>query len=340
MTEKIRAIDVHAHIFDEPMMEGIRRIAPQLNCSLTEVGKVESRLHIGHIQQWPHPNGAWDMAIRLKDMDDNDVSMQVLSQTPQTFLYDMDGALVADTSRMINEQLAACIKQHPTRFMGIAAVPMQTPEKAADELKYAMTKLGLQGMQIASNVRQKNLDDPALEPLWATAEELGAFILMHPQFVVPTDRFKDYYFRNFIGNPLETTIGAASLVFGGVMERHPNLKICLSHAGGYLPYQLGRFRHGWGVREESRKHLKVSPEASIRRFYFDTLAHFDSSLQFLINTYTPDHVLMGSDYPFDMGAFDCPAIVKRQPISAMDKETILHRAAENLLKPTKKGAKA
>jgi aminocarboxymuconate-semialdehyde decarboxylase len=331
MSGKVKAIDVHAHIFDEPMMDGIRRIAPALDCKLTDVDSKQGRLHIGHIQQWPHPRGAWDMSVRLKDMDDNGVDVQVLSQTPQTFLYDQDAAMVAETSRMMNERLADCVKKNPQRFMAIAAVPLQDAKKAADELKHAMTKLGLKGMQIGTNVKQKNLDDPALEPLWATAEELGAFILMHPQFVVPTDRFKDYYFRNFIGNPLETTIGAASLVFGGVMERHPRLKICLSHAGGYVPFQIGRFRHGWNEREESRKHLKVSPEASFRRFYFDTLAHYDGALQYVINNYTPDHVLMGSDYPFDMGAFDCPAIVRRQPISAMDKAAILHRNAEHLL---------
>lgn len=330
--KKIKAIDVHAHIFDEPMMEGIRKLAPQLDCKLTDVDDKQGRLHINGIHQWPHPRGIWDMEIRLKDMNENDVDVQVLSQTPQTFLYDLDASLVADTSRMINECLTACVKKHPSRFEAIAAVPLQDGKKAADELRHAMTKLGHKGMQIGTNVKQKNLDDPSLEPLWATAEELGAFILMHPQFVIPTDRFKEYYFRNFIGNPLETTIGAASLVFGGVMERHPNLKICLSHAGGYIPYQMGRFRHGWNERDESKKHLKVSPEASFRRFYFDTLAHFDGALQFLINNYTPDHVLLGSDYPFDMGNLDCPAVVKRQMISGMDKETILHRNAEQLLK--------
>ncbi len=332
MAGKVRTIDVHAHIFDEPMMDGIRRIAPALDCKLTDVDKIQGRLHIGGIQQWPHPAGAWDMSVRLKDMDDNGVDMQVLSQTPQTFLYDQDPGMVVETSTMINECIAACIKAHPTRFMGIAAVPLQAPEKAADVLKHAMTKLGLQGMQIGTNVKQKNLDDPALEPLWATAEELGAFILMHPQFVVPTDRFKTYYLRNFIGNTLETTIGAASLVFGGVMERHPKLKICLSHAGGYIPYQMGRFRHGWDVRgQETQKNLPVSPEASIRRFYFDTITHFDSALTWLIREYTPDHVLLGSDYPFDMGTFDCPAIVNRLPISQVDKDTILGRQAAYLL---------
>ncbi len=330
--KKIKAIDVHAHIFDEPMMEGIRKLAPDLGCKLTDVDDKQGRLHIGHIQQWPHPRGIWDMSIRLKDMDENDVDIQVLSQAPQTFLYDLDASLVAETSRMINECMAACVKQHPTRLKAIAAVPLQDGKKAADELRHAMTKLGMQGMQIGTNVKQKNLDDPSLEPLWATAEELGAFILMHPQFVIPTDRFKDYYFRNFIGNPLETTIGAASLVFGGVMERHPNLKICLSHAGGYIPYQMGRFRHGWDVREDAKPRLKVSPEASFRRFYFDTLSHFDGALQFLVNNYTADHVLLGSDYPFDMGNLDCPAVVKRQQISGMDKETILYRNAEQLLK--------
>jgi aminocarboxymuconate-semialdehyde decarboxylase len=122
-------------------------------------------------------------------------------------------------------------------------------------------------MMIGSHVEGKNLDDPALEAVWAKAEELGACILVHPQKVAASDRLGSYYLKNLIGNPLETTIAAASLIFGGVMERYPRLKICLAHGGGYLPYQAGRVMHGWNVRAEPKKSLPVSPQLSIARFY-------------------------------------------------------------------------
>ena len=167
-----------------------------------------------------------------------------------------------------------------------------------------MNELGLRGMMIGSNVRGRNFDDPALEPVWAAAAELGAFIFIHPTTTAAADRLKDYYLRNFIGNPLDTTIAAACLLFAGVLERHPDIKIFLSHGGGFLPYQEARFVHGWGEREESKKSLKVSPAASLGRFLYDTILHARKPLEFLIGSAGADRVLLGSDYPYDMGQYD------------------------------------
>ena len=207
---------------------------------------------------------------------------------------------------------------------------MQAPQLAADELARAM-RAGLRGAHIGSNINGKNLDDPSLEPVWAKAAELGAFILIHPVGVAGADRLKSYYLANLIGNPVDTTIAAASLVFGGVMERHPNLKICLSHGGGFVPYQGGRWVHGWKVRGEPQANLKVSPAASLRRFYYDTILHAAAPLEYLVRAAGADHVLLGSDYPFDMGTLECARQVKALSITEADRATILGEGAAGLL---------
>jgi aminocarboxymuconate-semialdehyde decarboxylase len=198
-------------------------------------------------------------------------------------------------------------------------------------LRHAMTGLGLRGIQIGSNIAGKNLDDPELEPVWATAAELGAFILLHPINVAGMDRLGSYYLNNLIGNPLDTTIAAACLVFGGVLERHPSLKICLAHGGGFVPYQAGRFVHGWHVRTEPKKKLPKPPTDSLQRFYFDTIVHSKEVLEFLVGNAGADRVLLGSDYPFDMGNLDCVARVEALALPPEVGETVLGRRAKELL---------
>ncbi len=263
-------------------------------------------------------------------MDAAEVDMQVVSNTPQTFLYNQPPEVTAATARLQNDQIVKLIAAHPGRFAGIATLPMQAPQLAADELARAM-RAGLRGAHIGSNINGKNLDDPSLEPVWAKAAELGAFILIHPVGVAGADRLKSYYLANLIGNPVDTTIAAASLVFGGVMERHPNLKICLSHGGGFVPYQGGRWVHGWNVRGEPQANLKVSPAASLRRFYYDTILHAAAPLEYLVRAAGADHVLLGSDYPFDMGTLECARQVKALSITEADRATILGEGAAGLL---------
>jgi aminocarboxymuconate-semialdehyde decarboxylase len=184
---------------------------------------------------------------------------------------------------------------------------------------------------IGTHVRGRNLDDPALEPFWATAERLGAFIFIHPQGGAGAERLGSYYLKNLVGLPFETTIAGASLVFGGVLERHPGLKICLAHGGGFVPYQAGRFRHGFEVRPEAGVKLKETPEASIARLYYDTITHATPALEFLIATAGASHVLLGSDYPFDMGNLDCVARVEALAIPPADRDLILGGYAERVL---------
>jgi len=257
--------------------------------------------------------------------------VQVLSATPQTYLYNQDASLGATTAAIQNDQIAKLVKQNPQRFMGIATLPMQAPEKAADELKRAMTKLNLRGTMFASNIIGKNLDDPSFEPVWATAEELGAFIFIHPNNVAGADRMKSYYLNNLIGNPLDTTIGAACLYFGGVLDRHPKLTIVLAHGGGFTPYQAARWEHGWHVRPEPKKNIAKQPVNIAKRFYYDTILHSAPVLEFMIEHVGADRVMLGSDYPYDMGMMDCVKHVRGLNISDADKATILSTRAQALL---------
>jgi aminocarboxymuconate-semialdehyde decarboxylase len=255
----------------------------------------------------------------------------VLSVCPQTFLYGQPPALAAAFARIQNEQLAKLAKARPEHFLGIATLPMQAPNLAADELRHAMRVLGLRGAQIGSNIAGKNLDDPELEPVWATAAELDAFILVHPINVAGMDRLGSYYLNNLIGNPLDTTIAAACLVFSGVLERYPTLKICLAHGGGFVPYQAGRFLHGWHVRTEPKKKLPKPPTDSLDRFLFDSIVHSKEVLEFLVGNVGAGRVLLGSDYPFDMGMPDGVLQVRGLSIPAAEQAAILGGRAQALL---------
>jgi len=264
-------------------------------------------------------------------MDAAEVDMHILAGAPQTWLYGQEASVGIAASAIQNDEMARLVKEHPDRFAAIATLPMQAPDKAADELRRAMTKLGMHGAMIGSNVGGKNLDDPSFEPLWAAASELDAFFMIHPGNVAGADRLRSYYLRNLIGNPLDTTIAAACLIFGGVLERYPNFKPVMVHGGGFTPYQGGRWVHGWHVRPEPKVHLKHSPEKYLERFRYDTICHSKASLEFLIASTGADRIFLGSDYPYDMGMMDCVKHVRSLGIPAADRDTILGKHAEALL---------
>lgn len=324
-------IDVHTHILAEDTIRLLQKEAPAIDLKLRAVDAESAVLEVAGVAYKPFPRGGFDNARRLKDMDATGIDIQVLSGTPQTYLYNQDSALTAATAALQNDQIAALVAAHPTRFLGIATLPMQAPEKAAAELKRAMRDKGLRGAMIGSNINGKNLDDPALEPFWAMAAELGAFIFIHPVGVAGADRLKSYYLVNLIGNPVDTTIAAACLVFGGVLDRHPTLKICLAHGGGFVPYQQGRWIHGWKVRPEPQVTLKHSPEPDLSHFIYDTITHSDASLEFLVKTAGANRVLLGSDYPYDMGIYDGVQRVHALPLSETDRAAILGGRAAALL---------
>ena len=329
MTQK--TIDIHAHIISEETVRLMQKESAKVGPKITAVDANTAVYEVAGVAYRPFPRGGYDLEQRFKDMAASAVDMQAVSITPQTFLYDQDASLNATLARIQNEQIAKLTKQHPDRFLGLATLPMQAPEQAAAEMRYAVRTLGLSGAMIGSNIEGRNLDDPSFEPVWAATAEVGAFMLIHPNKVAGADRLRNYYLTNLIGNPLDTTIAAASLVFGGVMERYPNIKICLAHGGGFTPYQGGRWVHGWHVRNEPKKSLPVSPEASLRRFYYDTIVHAGPQLESLVAWAGASHVLLGSDYPYDMGTFECARQVRAASLSDADRAMILGGQAATLL---------
>jgi len=320
VTQTMQTIDVHAHILTEETIRLLQREAPKVGPKLSDIGDQFATLDVAGNVYRHFPRGGWDVERRLQDMAATKVDVQVLSVCPQTFVYAQPPALAAAFARIQNEQLAKLAKARPERFLAIATLPMQAPKQAADELRHAVRVLGLRGAQIGSNVAGKNLDDPELEPVWATAAELDAFILLHPINVAGADRLSSY-----------TTIAAACLVFSGVLERHPSLKICLAHGGGFVPYQAGRFVHGWHVRAEPKRTLGKPPTDSLKRFYFDTIVHSKEVLDFLVGNAGADRVLLGSDYPFDMGMPEGVSQVRGLSISEAEQSAILGGRARALL---------
>jgi aminocarboxymuconate-semialdehyde decarboxylase len=324
-------IDIHAHMLPEETIRRLGRESPRVAPKLIEQTDGLTVMEIaGRVVQSPMPRECWDLDLRLADMGRHGIDMQAVCATVHTFFYDVEPALGLACAVLQNDELAAVVGRHSGRFLGLATLPLQDPQRAAEELRRAMRALGLRGAQIGSNVNGRNLDDPALEPVWAAANELRAFVLVHPHGeILPGEQLKSYYMRNFVGLPFETTIAGAALVFGGVIERHPDIAFCLCHGGGFLPYQAGRFVHAWRMRDESRLRLNSSPEASLARLHYDSIVHSTRALEFLVETVGPEHVLLGSDYPFDMGELDCVARVKS--IASDGRELILGARAAELL---------
>ncbi len=323
-----RTIDTHTHILTQETAALLTKAGVKI--TITPMDGENAALDVAGTVYRPFATGGFDIPRRLRDMDATGVDVHVLSATPQTYLYSQEPALAATLSAIQNDQMAKHIAAHPGRFSGIATLPMQDPKRAADELRRAMTKLGLKGSMFASNIMGKNLDDPSFEPLWATAQELDAFMFIHPNNVAGADRLKSYYLQNLIGNPLDTTIAAACLLFGGVLDRYPKLKIMLAHGGGFTPYQAARWEHGWKVRPEPKKNVRTQPKNVARRFMYDTILHSDKTLEAMIGLVGSERVMLGSDYPYDMAMMDCVAHVRSLKISDADKFAILGGHAEKI----------
>jgi aminocarboxymuconate-semialdehyde decarboxylase len=326
-----RTIDAHAHILAEETMALMRKEAPKIGPRMERIDDDFSILEVAGSRYRPFPRGGWDMERRLADMDSAGIDAQLVCNTPQTFLYNQDPALTAVLAGLQNDAIAKAVAANPKRLIGLATLPMQAPALAADELRRAVRGLGLKGAQIGSNVNGRNLDDPTFEPLWAAANELRAFIMVHPTQVAGAERLGSYYLVNLIGNPLDTTIAAACLVFSGVIERYPGIKFLMVHGGGFVPYQAGRFGHGWRVRPEPQAALKTPPDISLDRLFFDTIVHSRPALEFLVSSAGASRVLLGSDYPYDMGTLECARQVRALSLAEADKATILGGAVQALL---------
>lgn len=333
------AIDPHTHILPEAFLDDVRQ--GRLGKTVTiqqgeghEWLEIQTRFSGQERMIRNILNEAYYVPdIRLKDMNRMGVERQVLSVSPFMTLYFLDAGENKELAVSINDGLSALAEKYPDKFSCMAQVPLQDPAAAAAELDRAV-KNGHIGVQIAANVAGRNLDDPGLDVFWEKAVSLDLPIFIHPQgHAAAPERLQDYYLRNFIGNPLDTTIAVSCLIFGGVLDRFPDIKFYLSHVGGFVPWIRGRWQHGYGERKEPKVKGAKDPEQYFDKFYYDTIIHNDDCLEFAVKTLGADKVVYGTDYPADMGnhqpAKDIPGLSR---LSAADQEKILSGNAKKLYK--------
>lgn len=272
---------------------------------------------------------------RLKDMDRMGVDIQAVCPAPYHFFYFTEAGYGAELARQVNEGIAKVVADTPDRFVGLGSVPLQDAGLAVRELDYAVKELGLRGVEICTNVNGKNLTDPSLglEKFFARCEELGIVIFMHPLGYTQADRLTNHYFNNVIGNPLDSTVAVSHLIFDGVMARHPKLKVLVAHGGGFIAHYWARMDHAWRARPDCRTVIKRPPSSYLEKFYFDTITHDPEMLRRLIDRFGADHVVLGTDYPYDMGDEDplgMLAQVKR--LARADRDLVAGGNAAKLLK--------
>jgi aminocarboxymuconate-semialdehyde decarboxylase len=301
----VPVIDVHAHI-DVPAISGLVQDQPGLAAEQAEqfatFGAESIKRNIELMQTSYRPL-LDDLGTRLAQMDASGVDIHAISVVPTLYHYWADAPLANDIVAAANEHIAAAVAEKPDRLAGLATVALQHPELAADQLRMAHTQLGLRGAEISTTVAGRDLSDPELDPFWAVAEELGSFLFIHPWGCSLGSRLALGYLGNVIGQPAETTIALHHLVFGGVLDRFPGLKICAAHGGGYFPHYLGRADHAYQVRPESRL-MARAPSEYLDTLYFDSLVYTEDGLSRLVSVAGADHILLGTDYPFDMGVTD------------------------------------
>jgi len=328
----MRAIDIHAHI--------VPGRALQLGDGedwhgFTRVEGSGRQFLIGEsVRNWLHPSYFWSTEQRLAHMDTIGVDIHVLSTWTQLYNYHLPADVGKGTCRDCNDYVAEQCKAWPDRFLGLATLPMQDVKAAIAELERSVRDLGLKGAQINDHVNGRTLEEPEFLPFWESVEQLGALIFFHQveNDTMVEPRTSKYGLGNSIGNLADRTVTFASLVFGGVMDRFPDLKVCLAHGGGFTCFGAGRMDRGWQVRSEARATLPQPPSAYLKKFYYDCLTHDELALRYIIDTAGIDRVVLGSDWPYEMG-FDSPVewVNSLVTLTAEEKTAILGDNLEKLL---------
>ena len=321
-------IDFHNHYYPPAYLKALQNGESAVQVTIDEQGN--PRLHYPGDYNIAVP-GQRDLAVRRKMLDDHGIDMQVYTlTTPGTHVE--TPAVAARLAALVNDEFARGIADYPGRFSSLATLPLNDPAASVKELERAAKLPGIKGMYLATNVNNEELDEKKFWPVYEACEALGWTIFLHPVDTLGQDRTKKYYLKNLCGNPYDTGIAAAHIIFGGVLDQFPRLGFNLPHAGGTFPWLIGRWDHGTGVRPEL-KHMKKKPSEYLRRFTYDTIGHDDRINTNLVRLVGADRVTLGSDYCFDMGLDDPLATVKRiKDLSAKDLELISGGNAKALLR--------
>ena len=327
-------VDIHCHYLNRDAAAKLAHLNPsQYEPSVKFASQLTREVNVKQMQDRAPKLST--IEVRIADMDRMGIDIQAVCPAPQQTYYWTDPGLGLEVSRMINDRLAQIVATWPDRFVALGTVPLQNVGLAVAELERCVKQLGLRGVEINPNVAGRELTDPSLnlDRFFAKARELDIVIFMHPIGFTQGERLMDHYLNNLIGNPLDTTVGTSHLIFGGVMERHPGLKIVLPHAGGFLGHYWARMDHGWRARPDCRTIIKKAPTTYLKKFYFDTITFDPEMLRNLIDKFGAAQVLLGTDYPFDMGEEDPVGLINSVPrLPSAEKERIMGGNAVRLLK--------
>ncbi len=308
-------IDAHAHVFTRDALRKLERGYGQYVPRLAEDARGRLWIVTGGRASGPTDPMPqfWDIKERLRLMAEEEIDMQVVSVTPGNFCYDAPAEAGRAIAAAQNDAIAKLVEDHPDHFVGCATVPLQDIDATVAELDRSVKDLGFRAVEIGSNVNGTNLDSMTLWPFYEAAERLGVPIEVHPTSNVWSERMGKYYLGNIVGNPAETTLAIGSVILGGVAERFPGLRFVWAHGGGFFPYQVGRFDHGWEVRQEPKMQIRKKPSSFLGQMYFDTITHWETSLRYLIEAVGVDRVLLGTDFSWDMGDYDIVGQLRNAP---------------------------
>lgn len=293
-------IDIHSHVIPNRIVDQIALFPTEFAARVEGQGGARKVIHEqGYV--YPLFDEFHDPEAKLESMDRKGIDISVISPAPPMFYYWADVDLALVTARLVNDGVADMVSFMPSRLRGMATVPMQHPDAAIAEMERVVRDHGFRAIEIGTSIEGAQLAEKRFRPVLKRAQDLGLFVFAHPYYVGAKSGLESYYLTNLIGNPLDTTVMLANLMYSGALDELPELKICLAHGGGFAPYQIGRLVHGHKVRSETRQSSKTSPKQLLRRLYFDSLVFDPQALRYLIDLVGADHVCIGTDSPFDMG---------------------------------------
>ena len=323
-------IDLHNHVIPPTVIDAIAKNPDRYGTRIEE--RDGKRYFSVHGPSAELQKAYYDVDAKVEWMDRNHVDIAAISVGPPIYFYNLAPEIGLEAAKLANDGIGEMVAKHPARLRGMAHLPMQDPDAAIAELERAVREHKFKAVEIGTSIEGKPLADPRFRKVLKTIEQLDCFVFTHPYTCLAQGGMSEYYLSNFIGFPLDTTMMVAHLMYSGALDELKTLKFLLPHGGGYVPYQIGRFIHGFNVRPEPKMKTKTSPAELLRRFYFDALTHDPQAARHLINRVGADRVVIGSDHPFDMGPPDLMGAIDAIPnLSASEREYVCSLTALSLL---------